>query len=70
MIQVNEGQCGMCQHFGEEHANDRLLVQIHERHQAPEDFLDECGHPQHAGLHLKVTAISGCDGFEPVPETE
>ena len=33
--------------------------------QSPEDLIDDCGHPRHASLHLKVTPISGCDGFEP-----
>jgi hypothetical protein len=28
-------------------------------------MIDECAHPKHAALHLKVTAISGCDGFAP-----
>jgi hypothetical protein len=27
--------------------------------------VEECGHPQHASLHLQVTPISGCQGFEP-----
>jgi hypothetical protein len=27
--------------------------------------VDECGHPKHAQLHLVVTPISGCQGFEP-----
>jgi hypothetical protein len=31
---------------------------------ASEDFVDNCGHPLHERLHLKVTATSGCDGFE------
>jgi hypothetical protein len=31
---------------------------------APEAMVDECAHPKHASLHLKVTAISGCDGFK------
>jgi hypothetical protein len=34
-------------------------------HEAPDDLLDDCGHPRHASLHLKVTPISGCDGFVP-----
>ena len=29
------------------------------------DLIEECGHPRHASLNLKVTPISGCDGFEP-----
>jgi hypothetical protein len=33
-------------------------------HKAELSVLDECGHPKHAALHLKVTPISGCDGFE------
>ena len=41
------------------------LVQIRQSHQAPEDLIDDCGHPKHASLHLRVTPISGCDGFEP-----
>jgi hypothetical protein len=28
-------------------------------------MVDECGHPRHAPLHLKVTPLSGCDGFAP-----
>jgi hypothetical protein len=41
-------------------------MQIRKNHEAPETLLDECGHPKHASLHLKVTPISGCDGFESV----
>jgi hypothetical protein len=65
MLKVHDGQCGMCAHFGESHAKDPRIVQIRVKGQAPEDFVDECGHPKHASLHLKVTPISGCDGFTP-----
>ncbi|QOV87775.1 hypothetical protein [Humisphaera borealis] len=65
MLQVNDGQCGLCAHFGEHHQQDSQLVQVRTQQQAPEDLLEECGHPKHAALHLQVTAISGCDGFEP-----
>jgi hypothetical protein len=41
-------------------------MQIRKNHEAPETLVDECGHPRHASLHLKVTPISGCDGFEEV----
>lgn len=64
MIHVNTGQCGLCQHFGASHPNDEKLYKIRSQHEAPEEFIDTCGHPQHAGLHLKVSAASGCDGFE------
>lgn len=65
MQHVNEGQCGLCTHFGESHSAAEKLVTIRTSHEAPEVLVDECGHPRHASLHLKVTPISGCDGFEP-----
>ena len=65
MLSVNNGQCGLCSHFGEDHGTDPKLVQIRQSHTAPDDMLDDCAHPRHASLHLKVTPISGCDGFEP-----
>ena len=65
MLQVQDGQCGICQHFGETHSASQDLLTIRTEHSAPETFVDDCGHPKHAPLHLKVTATSGCDGFEP-----
>jgi hypothetical protein len=65
MQMIHDGQCGMCTHFGETHGRDEKLVQIRTKHEAPDDLVDECGHPRHASLHLMVTPISGCDGFEP-----
>ena len=63
MIKVHEGQCGMCTHFGEHHATDEQLVQIRLHGEAPQDYVDTCGHARHADLHLTVSANSGCDGF-------
>ena len=65
MIPIHTGQCGLCAHFGEHHAKTRELIQIRQTRSAPEAFIDECGHPSHAPLHLRVTAFSGCEGFEP-----
>lgn len=65
MLHVSDGQCGLCTHFGETHKPDQLLMQIRQTSEAPEDLIDDCGHPGHAKLHLKVTPISGCEGFEP-----
>jgi len=65
MLQLHDGQCGLCVHFGEEHPQDSRLTQIRVAMSAEEEFVDECGHPQLHALHLKVTAASGCDGFEP-----
>ena len=53
----------MCAHFGEDHSSEDRLVQIRVRGEAPEDLIEDCGHPRHADLHLKVSANSGCDGF-------
>ena len=65
MIQVHDGQCGKCAHFGEDHPQDQKLVQIRISGQADEEYVESCGHPKNADLHLKVTPISGCDGFTP-----
>jgi hypothetical protein len=65
MYSIQDGQCGFCTHFGEHHPSDQKLVQIRVSGQAPEDLIEECDHPRHASLHLMVTPISGCDGFEP-----
>jgi hypothetical protein len=64
MQAVKDGQCGLCAHFAEGHQSEQI-VQIRTRHQAPETIVDTCGHPRHASLNLRVTPISGCDGFEP-----
>ncbi len=64
MESIHNGQCGLCGHFGENHKTD-ALVSILTSKAADLKMLDDCGHPKHAGLHLKVTAISGCDGFVP-----
>lgn len=67
MSTFGEGQCGLCKHFGEDHPQQSQLKQIRKTQEAPADFTDECGHPQHAKLHLLVTPTSGCDGFELAP---
>ena len=63
METVQTGQCGLCTHFGQHHKTNELVT-IASSHKADVKFIDECGLPKHAELHLKVTAISGCDGFE------
>jgi hypothetical protein len=63
MQAVHNGQCGLCNHFGEHHAKSSVLVTILASKKADAEMLDECGHPKHAALHLKVSPISGCDGF-------
>lgn len=68
MIQLSDGQCGLCVHFGEEHPSEPQLVQIRTRHEAPEEYVDDCGVDANHQRHLRVSAISGCDLFEPAPE--
>ena len=65
METLHTGQCGLCSHFGEGHPASQALVSIMQKKEAPLNLLDECGHPKHAALHLKVSPISGCDGFAP-----
>jgi hypothetical protein len=65
MEHVHMGQCGLCVHFGETHPTDQKLVQIRTTKNADEHIVDECGLPKHRELHLMVTPISGCEGFEP-----
>ncbi|WP_260703253.1 hypothetical protein [Edaphobacter flagellatus] len=65
MQAIHTGQCGLCSHFGESHPHEKALVTIMTSKKADAEMLDECGHPKFAMLHLKVTPISGCDGFTP-----
>ena len=67
MVHVQQGQCGICSHFGEGHS-DKILAQIRSTKEASETFVDDCGHPKLVSLHLKVTPVSGCDGFEAVKQ--
>jgi hypothetical protein len=69
MLQVHEGQCGMCVHFGEHTSDQPQLIQIRLRHEAPDNLVEPCGLPENEKLNLKVTPISGCQGFEPASET-
>lgn len=72
MLTVNDGQCGLCRHFGEHSVlaqeEKKQIVQIRTTRKAPETLVEECGHPQHEPLHLVVTPVSGCQGFEPAQQ--
>lgn len=71
MLHVQNGQCGLCSHFGEhEESQQQIVTQIRVKHEAPADLVEKCGHPKHAPLHLIVTPNSGCDGFEPTPSVQ
>jgi hypothetical protein len=65
MIAVHDGQCGVCTHFGEHNQADKqVLTQILTSKQAPESLVEGCGLPKNEVLHLRVTPVSGCDGFQ------
>jgi hypothetical protein len=64
MSEIHNGQCGLCTHFGEGHTPTENLVMIRTSHKAPENLVENCGHPKLVGLHLLVTPISGCTGFQ------
>ncbi|MCB1021501.1 MAG: hypothetical protein H6509_04920 [Bryobacterales bacterium] len=64
MHHVENGQCGLCTHFGEAHPVTQQLTQIRKLREAPDDLVEGCGLPKLANLHLKVTPFAGCDGFE------
>ena len=63
MFKLNDGQCGMCEHFGAGQ-DEQQVVQIRIRGEAPADLLEPCGHPDNAPRGLQVSAISGCSGFK------
>jgi len=65
MLQITDGQCGMCKHFGENDDQQEKLVQIRTSKSAPEDLVEECGHPKLEPLQLQVTPVSSCAGYEP-----
>jgi hypothetical protein len=69
MLQLQPGQCGLCIHFGDNHdPRDPRPLQIRLKDEPLASKVSECDHPVHAPLHLKVTAVSGCQGFEPVDQ--
>ncbi|MDQ4045643.1 MAG: hypothetical protein M3173_09385 [Chloroflexota bacterium] len=69
MLQVHDGQCGMCAHFGETNMQDRpKLIQIRTTHEAPDDLVEPCGLPDHAEHNLMVTPDSGCAAFTPAED--
>ncbi len=65
MIQVNDGQCGKCAHFGGERSDDPKLVQIRISGQASDEVVETCGHPENEPRSLRVSANSGCAGYTP-----
>ena len=63
MVNVNNGQCGTCTHFGSD-IPEQQLVQIRVNSQADAETVGGCGLPSNANMHLRVSANSSCDGYE------
>lgn len=71
MVQFRDGQCGVCVHFGEGSTdNQPKLMQMRATHKGPDDLIERCGLPENAQLHLRVTPVSGCDGFARAEEEQ
>ncbi|MCH2162253.1 MAG: hypothetical protein MK085_10315 [Phycisphaerales bacterium] len=62
MVNVDNGQCGTCAHFGTD-IPEQQLVQIRIDLQADPETVGGCGHPTNVDLHLKVSVNSSCDGY-------
>jgi hypothetical protein len=69
MLKLHEGQCGLCEHFGETSGNKNRIVQIRINGQVDPAHIDEdiqpCGLPANAAQNLKVTPLGSCQGFTP-----
>lgn len=70
MLQVQEGQCGLCVHFGEKSSDEPQLIQIRLRGEAPENLVEPCGLPENEAVGLVVSAVSGCQGFQPAERAQ
>ena len=64
MVSIQDGQCGMCAHFGGESEKPQI-IEFRIKGEAPETLVESCGHPAHADLQLKVSVVSTCEGFTP-----
>ena len=65
MLNISDGQCGKCAHFGTGNDDEPRLVQIRISGQAEPDVIEPCSHPENEAKGLKVSPISGCGGFTP-----
>ena len=71
MLNLQPGQCGLCSHFGDNH--DTSAPQPLQLLAKDEDLVAkvcDCDDPAHAPLHLRVTPVSGCAGFEPAKQLQ
>ena len=56
--------CGTCSHFGSDIPAEQLVqIRVNPGSEAPK--VASCDLPEHASLHLKVSAVSSCDAYSP-----
>ena len=56
--------CGTCTHFGSDIPNEELVqIRVNPGSAAPP--VASCDLPEHASMHLKVSATSSCDAYSP-----
>jgi hypothetical protein len=65
MLKLQDGNCGLCAHFGEKTNDTQQIVQIRIAGEAPEDMVEPCGLPENEQVGLRVSPVSGCSGFTP-----
>lgn len=63
MLNINDGQCGSCKHFGDGIPQEQL-IQIRVNQTANDGTIAGCDLASNASMHLRVSPISSCDGFE------
>ncbi|MCH2135459.1 MAG: hypothetical protein MK101_02630 [Phycisphaerales bacterium] len=63
MLNITDGQCGSCSHFGGGIPEEQL-VQIRVNHTAQDDVVGGCDLDSNASIHLKVSPIGSCDRYE------
>ena len=63
MLQISDGQCGSCMHFGDGMPQEQL-VQIRVHGTAEHGTVAGCDLAANASMHLKVSPIGSCDGYE------
>ena len=64
MVNVNNGQCGTCTHFGSD-IPEQQLVQIRVNPEAAPATTSRCSAPRNAEIHLSVAPTGGCDAWTP-----
>ncbi|MEE2907528.1 MAG: hypothetical protein VX527_06795 [Planctomycetota bacterium] len=66
MSNSNDGSCRTCAHFGDGVPSEQLVQIRIENQPDTNEVLGGCDLPANAALHLKVSPLSSCDGYQPL----